>query len=171
MSRWVVVYVSGQPCSSLRVKFSSITSFPRLHSTSQEPDLPIDDATLELWKCDQLENADALLIVTIPASRNQIHHALSSSNQNSFAYLGHSPRRCRKGPCCSPLACTDPDANLSPKAVEIQPSAIAYIAKSLAHVGNGDGDEGYRSCDIVFAHVHLTQVTFHLLIKGLSLRT
>ena len=42
-------------------KFSSVTSFPRLHPTSREPDLPIDDATLDLWKCDQLENTDALL--------------------------------------------------------------------------------------------------------------
>ena len=157
MSRWVVVYVSGQPYSSLRIKFSSVTSFPRLHSTSQEPDLPIDDAALDLWKCDQLENADALLIVTIPASRNQTHHALAS----------RVLIRTRLRNWDTALV----DANLSPKAVETQPSAIAYIAKSLAHVGNGDGNEGYRSCDIVFAHVHLTQVTFHLLIKGLSLQT
>ena len=51
------------------------------------------------------------------------------------------------------------------KALEIEPSLIAYIAKSLAHVGNGERDEGYRACDIAFERFHSSHVTFLLLIK------
>ncbi|KAF8414500.1 hypothetical protein L210DRAFT_3571914 [Boletus edulis BED1] len=28
------------------------------------------------------------------------------------------------------------------------------MAKSVAHVGNGDKDKGYRTCDIAFEHFH-----------------
>ena len=51
------------------------------------------------------------------------------------------------------------------KALEIEPSLIAYIAKSLAHVGNGERDKGYRACDIAFERFHSSHVTFLLLIK------
>ena len=51
------------------------------------------------------------------------------------------------------------------KALEIEPSLIAYIAKSLAHVGNGERDNGYRACDIAFERFHSSHVTFLLLIK------
>ena len=51
------------------------------------------------------------------------------------------------------------------KALEIEPSLIAYIAKSLAHVGNGEREKGYRACDIAFEHFHSSHVTFLLLIK------
>ncbi|KAF8130831.1 hypothetical protein EV363DRAFT_1334567 [Boletus edulis] len=39
------------------------------------------------------------------------------------------------------------------------------MAKSVAHVGNGDKDKGYRTCDIAFEHFHSSHVTFLLLIK------
>ena len=51
------------------------------------------------------------------------------------------------------------------KALKIKPSLIAYIAKSLAHVGNGERDKGYRACDIAFERFHSSHVTFLLLIK------
>ena len=51
------------------------------------------------------------------------------------------------------------------KALEIEPSLIAYIAKSLAHVGNGERDKGYRACDIAFERFHSSHVTFLLLMK------
>ena len=51
------------------------------------------------------------------------------------------------------------------KALKIEPSLIAYIAKSLAHVGNGERDKGYRACDIAFERFHSSHVTFLLLIK------
>ena len=51
------------------------------------------------------------------------------------------------------------------KALKIEPSLIAYIAKSLAHVGNGERDKGYRACDIAFERFHSSHVTFLFLIK------
>jgi hypothetical protein len=50
----------------------------RLHPTFQEPDIQIDDAALDLWKHDQLKNADALLTAAIPGSRNANHDVLGS---------------------------------------------------------------------------------------------
>ncbi|KAF8120480.1 hypothetical protein EV363DRAFT_1459149 [Boletus edulis] len=41
------------------------------------------------------------------------------------------------------------------------------MAKSVAHVGNGDKDKGYRTCDIAFEHFHSSHVTFLLLIKAI----
>ena len=51
------------------------------------------------------------------------------------------------------------------KAIKIQPSVIAYIAKSLAHVGNGEKHKAYRTCDIAFEHFHSSHTSFLLLIK------
>ena len=50
----------------------------RLHPTFQEPDIQIDDAALDSWKHDQLDNANALLTAAIPKSRNPINHVLAS---------------------------------------------------------------------------------------------
>ena len=46
-----------------------------------------------------------------------------------------------------------------------QPSIIAYIAKSLAHVGKDEKDKAYLACDIMFEHSHLSPFPFPLLIK------
>ncbi|KAN0087902.1 hypothetical protein V8E55_006523 [Tylopilus felleus] len=46
-----------------------------------------------------------------------------------------------------------------------QPSIIAYIAKSLAHVGKDEKDKAYLACDIMFEHSHLSPFPFLLLIK------
>ena len=51
------------------------------------------------------------------------------------------------------------------KALEIEPPLIAYIAKSLAHVGNGERDKAYRACDIALERFHSSHVTFLLLLK------
>ena len=51
------------------------------------------------------------------------------------------------------------------KALKIESSLIACIARSLAHVGNGERDKGYRACDIAFERFHSSHVTFLLLIK------
>jgi len=50
----------------------------RLHPTLQEPDIHIDDAVLNLWKQDQLADAEALLTAAIPTSWNTRHHVLAS---------------------------------------------------------------------------------------------
>ena len=51
------------------------------------------------------------------------------------------------------------------KAIKIRPSVIAYIAKSLAHVGKGERHKAYRTCDIAFEHFHSSHTSFLLLIK------
>ena len=51
------------------------------------------------------------------------------------------------------------------KSIKIQPSVIGYIAKSVAHVGNGEKHKAYRTCDIAIERFHSTHVTFLLLIK------
>ncbi|KAF8123583.1 hypothetical protein EV363DRAFT_1356190, partial [Boletus edulis] len=52
-------------------------------------------------------------------------------------------------------------------AIDVQPSIIAFLAKSIAHVGSGEKDKGYRTCDIAFEHFHSSHVTFLLLIKAI----
>ncbi|KAF8436010.1 hypothetical protein L210DRAFT_3549851 [Boletus edulis BED1] len=47
------------------------------------------------------------------------------------------------------------------------PSVIAFLAKSVAHVGKGEKDKAYRACDIAFEHFHSSHVTFLLLIKAI----
>ena len=51
------------------------------------------------------------------------------------------------------------------KAIDAQPSMIAYLAKSLAHVGKGEKDKGYLACDIAFEHSHSSPIPLPLLIK------
>ena len=51
------------------------------------------------------------------------------------------------------------------KSMEIQPSTIGYIAKSVALVGIGEKHKAYRVCDIAFARSHSSHVSFLLLIK------
>ena len=60
----------------------------------------------------------------------------------------------------------------STKALETEPSLIAYIAKSLAHVGNGGRDKGYRACDIasVFLLIEVCVFVLGFLILLRSLR-
>jgi hypothetical protein len=42
---------------------------------------------------------------------------------------------------------------------------MGYIATSIALVGKGERDAGYRACDIAFEHFHTSHVSFLLLIK------
>ena len=51
------------------------------------------------------------------------------------------------------------------KAIKIRPSIIAYIAKSLAHVGNEERHKAYRTCDIAFEYSRSSHTSFLLLIK------
>ena len=52
------------------------------------------------------------------------------------------------------------------KSIEIHPSAIGNIAKSVALVGKGEKHKAYRACDIAFERFRSTHVTFLLLIKA-----
>ena len=144
----------------------------RLHPTLQEPDIQIDDAALDSWKHDQLENADALLTAAIPESRNPNHHlfanralvrarlqqwdaALIDAEQVLIALFSHSLTL----------------MSIYTKAIKIEPSVIGYIAKSVALIGNGEKHNGYRACDIAFERFHSSHVTFLLLVKVCTFQT
>ena len=49
-----------------------------LHPTLREPDIQIDDAILDLWKRDHLENAESPLSASINQSQNPNDHLLAS---------------------------------------------------------------------------------------------
>ncbi|KAF8432946.1 hypothetical protein L210DRAFT_830973, partial [Boletus edulis BED1] len=88
------------------------------------------------------------LTAVIDGSQNPSHHVLAS----------RALVRVRLQQWDAALA----DAEM---AIDNQPSVIAYIAKSLAHIGNEEKHKGYRACDIAFERFHSTHVTFLLLIK------
>ncbi|KAF8553154.1 hypothetical protein OG21DRAFT_1485613 [Imleria badia] len=145
----------GEPGGKITIK--SLPRIPyevplsRLYPTFQQPDIMIDDTALDSWKRDQLANTDAFLTAAIAmADRNTSHHALAS----------RALVRARLRRWDAAIA----DANES---IKIQPSAICYIAKSMAHVGNGERSKGYRACDIAFGHSHSNHATFLLLIKAI----
>jgi hypothetical protein len=50
-------------------------------------------------------------------------------------------------------------------AIDAQPSRIAYIAKSLAHVGKGEKDKSHLACDIAFEHSHSSPIPLPLPIN------
>ena len=119
-----------------------------------------------MWKRDQLEDVEASLTASINQSQNPNHHLLASR-----ALVRTRLQRWN-------AALLDAEMVLSnlltrtltlilvyTKALEIEPSLIAYIAKSMAHVGNGERDKGYRACDIAFECFHSSHVTFLLLTK------
>ena len=136
-----------------------------LHTAFREPEFEIDDALLDLWKQDQLTDAEALLTAAITTS-NTTHHVLAS----------RALVRARRREWDTALvdaemvfvALLSHILTLTPcyaKAINLQPSVIGYIAKSIALVGKGDRYMGYRTCDIAFGLFHSSHVTFLLLIK------
>jgi hypothetical protein len=139
----------------------------RLHPTLQEPDIQIDDAALHAWKHDQLENVDALLTAAIPDPRNPNHHVLAS-RALVRARLGQWDAALVDAEEVLHVAVFSHTLTLTSiytKAIEVQPSVISYVAKSVALVGNGERHNGYRACDIAFERFHSSHVTFLLLVK------
>ena len=125
----------------------------------------IDDAALNLWKCDQLRDAEALLTFTITASRNTNHYALASralvrARLREWDTALADAEKVFVAPLSPPISILT-----YTKAIEIQPSVVGYIAKSVALVGKGDNAKGYQTCDIAFALFHSSHVCFLLLIK------
>ena len=139
---------------------------PRLHSTFQEPIIEIDHAALDSWRHDRLENSDALLTAAITASQNPNHHALASralirSRLQDWDAALVDAEMVRVA--LFPL--TPMPTLIEIKAIKIHPSVIGYIAKSIAHIGKGERDRGYQTCDIAFERFHSSHVTFLLLVK------
>ncbi|KAG6377835.1 hypothetical protein JVT61DRAFT_14615 [Boletus reticuloceps] len=121
-----------------------------LQPTFTEPDLQIDEAALYFWQQDQLTNADTLLTAAITSSQDSSHRVLAS----------RALVRVRLREWDTALV----DAE---KAIEIQPSVIGYIAKSMALVGKGERHKGYRTCDIALTRFRSSHITFLLLIKAI----
>ncbi|KAN0088012.1 WD40-repeat-containing domain protein, partial [Tylopilus felleus] len=139
-----------------RVVFKSLpritNSFtpPCLHPTLQEPDIQIDQSVLNAWKNNRLEDAEASLTSAINQHQRPSHHLLAA-RALIRARLEHWDE-----------ALVD-----ASKAIDGQPSMIAYIAKSIAHVGKGKKEAAYRTCDIAFEHFHSSHVTLLLLVKAI----
>jgi hypothetical protein len=135
-----------------------------LHPTFQEPDIRIDDNALHAWKHDQLANAETLLTTAIHESRNPSHHALAS-RALVRARLRQWDASIADATEVFVALLSHPLSLICIKSINFQPSAIAYIAKSVAHVGKGEKHKAYRACDIAFERFHSVHVTFLLLIK------
>ena len=146
-------------------------SLPPIHFSTwsyclQEPDFQIDDALLNSRNHDQLTNTENSLTTALNpqdpshrvlASRALVRaclglwdEAIADANEVPSALLSHTLML----------------IVIFTKSIEIQPSVMACIAKSVAHVRKGERDEGYRACDIAFEHSHSTHVSFLLLIKA-----
>ena len=161
LSRWIV---AGLPIFVLPSFFHDSIPLSRLYPACQEPDIRINDAALHSWKHNQLANAEVLLTAEIHESRNSSHHALASR--------ALVRARLRQWDAAIADATEVFAALLSHalsliyiKSIEIQPSVIGYIAKSVAHVGDGGKYKACRACDIALQRFHSTHVTFVLLIK------
>ena len=144
------------------------SSFPssHLHSTLQKLDIHIDDAALNAWKNDQLEDAEALLTTAIHQNQHTGHHYLAARALVRVR-LQHWDEALVDAQMVLP-ALLSHSLTLTPtrtKAIDGQPSIIAYIAKSLAHVGKGEKDKAYLACDIAVEHSHSSPIPLPLPIK------
>ena len=137
-----------------------------LHSTRQELDIQIDDAALDTWKNDQLEDAEALLTTAIHRHQRPGYHFLAA-RALVRARLQHWDEALVDAQMVL-LALLSDLLTLTPsrtKAIDAQPSVIAQIAKSLVHVGKGEKDKAYLACDIAFEHSHASHIPLPLHIK------
>ena len=144
------------------------SSFPssRTHFTLQGLDIQIDDATLNAWKNNQLEDAEALLTTAIHQHQHPSYHFLAA-RALVRARLQHWDKALVDAQMVL-LVLLSHSLTLTPsrtKAIDAQPSIIAYIAKCLAHLGRGEKDKAYLACDIAFEHSHSSPIPLPLPIK------
>ncbi|KAF8552626.1 WD40 repeat-like protein [Imleria badia] len=123
-----------------------------LPSYSTLPLIDITSIAFDSGKWDQLANSEASLTVTITKSRQKDHLAFAN-RALVRAHLQHWD-----------LAIDD-----ATKSINICPSIIGYIAKSVALIRKGEKAEGCRVYDLVFRHCHRNEVDFLLLIKAVVL--
>ncbi|KAN0088035.1 WD40-repeat-containing domain protein [Tylopilus felleus] len=110
--------------------------------------IQINDAALHAWKNDHLKDAEALLTTAIHQNQHPGYHFLAA-RALVRARLQHWDQ-----------ALVDAQT-----AIDAQPSRIAYIAKCLAHVGKGEKDKAYLTCDVAFEHSHSSPIPIPLPIK------
>ena len=144
------------------------SSFPssRLNSTLQGLYIQIDDAALDAWKNDQLEDAEALLTTAIHQNQHPDYHFLAARALLRVR-LQHWDEALVDAQMVLP-ALLSHLLTLTPsrtKAIDGQPSIIAYIAKRLAHVGKGEKVKDYLACDIALEHSHSSPIPLSLPIK------
>ena len=123
---------------------------------------------LDTWKNGQLEDAESLLTTTVHQHRHPSYHFLAA-RALVRARLQHWDKALVDAQM---VLLTLLSRSLTrmltlsrTKAIDAQPSMIAHIAKSLAHVGKGEKDKAYLACDITFEHSYLSPFPFPLLIK------
>ncbi|KAG9315362.1 hypothetical protein JVU11DRAFT_4508 [Chiua virens] len=98
------------------------------------PLMQISELGFESWIHGRLGNAESVFTQEITRSSGD-HHALANR-----AFIRVRSERWKEA------------FNDAEESIKIQPSAIAFIAKSMALVGNGKIADGYRSCDLAFTH-------------------
>ncbi|KAF8548191.1 hypothetical protein OG21DRAFT_1489599 [Imleria badia] len=142
-------------------------SLEALPSYSTLPFIDITDTTFDSWKQAQLSDAEVSLTVT---SGHKNRHALAiralvrahmrlwdlAIDDAEKVGLHLLSRTLILIPC-------------NPKSINIRPSTIGYIAKSVALIGNGQKEDGLRVFDLAFRHCPPTYVDLLLLIKAVIL--
>ena len=137
-----------------------------MHSTLQKLDIHIDDAALNAWKNDQLEDAEALLNTAIHRHQHLGYHSLAA-RALVRARLEHWDEALVDAEMVLLVLLSHP-LTLTPsrtKAIDAHPSMIAHIAKSLAHVGKGEKEKAYLAWDIAFEHSHSSHIPLPLPMK------
>ncbi|KAF8556447.1 hypothetical protein OG21DRAFT_1459308 [Imleria badia] len=124
----------------------------QLPSYSTLPFIEITDTAFNFWKRGLLADAEASLTQKILNAEYKCHHALANRA------LVRAHRRLLD------LAIDDAE-----KSINIRPSAIGYIAKSVALIGNGQKEDGLRVFDLAFRHCDPIDVDLLLLIKAVVL--
>ncbi|KAF8548112.1 hypothetical protein OG21DRAFT_1607087 [Imleria badia] len=112
------------------------------------PFIHVGGAVLDSWRQGRLVETETLLTEDIdsenPSHRALAHRALIRTHLQQWN------------------AANDDAA----KSIKIQPSVIGLIAKSVALVGGGKKQEGFRACDLAFKHCHSERVDILLAIKA-----
>ena len=132
----------------------------------QEPDIQIDEAALDAWKNDRLEDAEALLTTAIHQDQHPSYHFLAA-RALVRARLKHWDEALVDAKMVF-LALLSHLLTLTPthtKAIDTKPSVFAYIALSLAHVGKGEKDMAYLACEIALESFHSSHFPIPLHIK------
>ena len=141
------------------------TPLSSLRHTFQEPDIQIDNATFESWKQEQLANTDSLLTTAITKSQDPTHQVLASRALVRARLQQWDAALVDAEMVIVSLLHTLTLMPIYTKAIKYQPSVVAYIAKSIAHIGMGERDKGYQACDIAFERFHSAHGNFIRLIK------
>ncbi|KAF8547212.1 hypothetical protein OG21DRAFT_1472561 [Imleria badia] len=125
------------------INFKDVPPLPFVH---------INDTVLDSWKRDQLADTEASLTETISNPEYKSHHALAN----------RALVRAR-------LQLWDLATDDAEKSIDIRPSVVGCIAKSVALIGSGRKEDVHRVFDLAFRHCAAIDVDLLLLIKAVVL--